>query len=630
MEFLNLTLGQFLAAFSVVAAFSVALYLLDRTRKRYVVSTLRFWVTPGQPAPVSRNRRIRQPLSLLLQLIGMALLLLALAEFQFSDSIHKRRDHVLVLDTSAWMAATLPNRGDTTLMDVARADAIAWLRAVPASDRVLVIRADGLATPATAWERDHRKAARAILESQPRSTALNMSLNLEFARELQRQSGSAGEIVYAGPGRISAREAAGAAAPVAGALRVLNVDDAIENTGLRSVGARRSETDSGTWDVLVRVRNYGSRPRSATVTLNYGNAPQGAHPLDLAPGAETETLFRVHTRAAGLIEARIYPKDGFGADNYAALELPEQRALHVIVYTDQPELIRPALSSDPRVSAEFRTRAQYTPANDGLVILDRFHPDAPPQGNVLWIDPPADKPPVPIRERAEKPEGLRWLPDQPLTEGLRARNAQIESSAIFERGPGTIVVAEVGKGPVIVARASADRKSRIAVTGFNPFAGAMRYELTTPLLLANILRWMSPDVFRDVDLGTQSAGTVSSPLAASVDRKSVRVETESGTALPFNVRDRSVQFFSGDPARVRVLAANAERVYSLSLPEMWDTKWTPPANILHGIPPWSDSIRRSTVLWPWLAVLGAAVLIVEWVIYGAASSSQLRIVRRAA
>ena len=93
-------------------------------------------------------------------------------------------------------------------MDVARANALGWLRAVPPTDRVLVVRADGLATPATAWETDHRKIARAILESQPGATALNLSQNLEFARELQRQSGAtAGEIVYAGPGRISAREA---------------------------------------------------------------------------------------------------------------------------------------------------------------------------------------------------------------------------------------------------------------------------------------------------------------------------------------------------------------------------------------------------------------------------------------
>ncbi|MDQ1472749.1 MAG: hypothetical protein QOJ99_4229, partial [Bryobacterales bacterium] len=42
MEFLNLSFVEFFVTFGAVAAFSVALYLLDRTRRRLVVSTLRF------------------------------------------------------------------------------------------------------------------------------------------------------------------------------------------------------------------------------------------------------------------------------------------------------------------------------------------------------------------------------------------------------------------------------------------------------------------------------------------------------------------------------------------------------------------------------------------------------------
>ena len=37
----------------------------------------------------------------------MLLLLLAIAEFQFGGSRNARRDHVLVLDTSAWMGAVI-------------------------------------------------------------------------------------------------------------------------------------------------------------------------------------------------------------------------------------------------------------------------------------------------------------------------------------------------------------------------------------------------------------------------------------------------------------------------------------------------------------------------------------------
>jgi hypothetical protein len=410
------------------------------------------------------------------------------------------------------------------------------------------------------------------------------------------------------------------------AFRVLAIDDNIENAGLRSVGARHSSTDTGAWDVLVRAKNYGRAAKNIQITLNFGNIPQGAKPLKLGPGEEQEVSFEVHSRAAGIVEARVYPKDAFGADNYASLELPEFRTLPVTVYSDQPEALRPALSSDSRVVVDFRRTAQYSAEdpNNGLVILHRFRPPFRPKGNVLWIDPPPDTPPVAIASRVEHPEGLQWVPDQALTTGLRARDVQIDSTSVFAPSPKDIRVAEVNAGPVIVANVSDDGKSRSVVMGFDPFASAMRYELTTPLLLANILRWVAPDVFRDVDVGTQSAGAIATPAQSRDPQAAVEVISESGSRLPFNVRDRSIEFFAGEASRVRVISGNSERVFSLTLPEMWDVKWTPPANARHGIPAWNDSLRRNRDWWPWLAVLGAAVLLAEWIAYGRYSPIRLR------
>lgn len=633
MELLNLSFAQFLAVFGTLAAVSVVLYLLDRTRRRQVVSTLRFWVEPGKAAPVTRRNRIQQPLSLILQLIGMALLLLAIAEFQFGGRQGARRDHVLVMDTSAWMGALLPRtpnrQQDASLMDLARANALAWLRAVPTGDRVLLVRADALATPATSWETDRRNTARAILESQPGATSLNLSQSLQFASQLQNRSGSLpGEIVYVGPGRISRYEANNLSLPKMPAFRVLAIDDNIENAGLRSVTAQRSSTDTGTWNVLVRARNYGRQPKSVNITLNFGNAPEGSRALDLAPGEEHEISFTVHSRAAGILEARLYPRDPFGADNYAALELPELRSLRVIVYSNQPDVIRPALMSDPRVVAEIYPTSQYPaqsgPDKAGLIILHNFRPPASPSGDVLWINPPADRSPVPIRERVSHPDDVQWIPDQPLTSGLRARDLQISETSIFDPGPNDVRLAEVAKGPIMLANVQADGKNRNVIIGFDPFDGPMRYELSTPLLLANILRWAAPDVFRDVDVGTQSAGSVSMPVTG---KPPVEVLTDSGVKLPFNVHDKSVEFFAGDSARVRVIAGNSERVYSLTLPEMWDVKWTPPANVRHGVPAWNDSLRRNRDWWPWLALLGTGVLIAEWILYGRYSPLRLRVIR---
>src|SRR5437660_475583 len=92
MYFLNLSLFQFLAVFGSISAISVALYLLDRSRRKLVVSTLRFWVAAEQPAVAARRRRIQQPWSLLLQLVSMALLILAIAQLRMGTPEAPERD----------------------------------------------------------------------------------------------------------------------------------------------------------------------------------------------------------------------------------------------------------------------------------------------------------------------------------------------------------------------------------------------------------------------------------------------------------------------------------------------------------------------------------------------------------
>ncbi len=95
--------------------------------------------------------------------------------------------------------------GNRTLMDLARERARRYLRALPARDRVMLVRADALATPATGFEPDRRKLEAAIRDSQPGSTALNLEQALAFARHIQAEAGGrTGEIVFVGCGRTTA------------------------------------------------------------------------------------------------------------------------------------------------------------------------------------------------------------------------------------------------------------------------------------------------------------------------------------------------------------------------------------------------------------------------------------------
>ncbi len=600
MHLLNLTLGQFLVLFGSVSALMLALYLLDRSRRRQVVATLRFWISAEQPTVVARRRRIQQPLSLLLQLASMALLLLAIAQLRLGMPASAPRDHVLILDTSAWMsarAATPNSRGPArTLMDLARERARTYVQAVPPRDRIMLVRADALTTPATAFEPDRQKLVEAIAASEPGATALNLEQALAFARQIQAHSGRrAGEVVFVGTGKLADREP-----PKLGLrnLRFLSVPDAVENCGLRRIGVRRSGADSGVWEIYVSVRNYGTAPRTATLALSFGpsadgpgKSPVGAQRLVLPPGADREASFAFRSHAAGFLQAQLFPRDAFTADDRAVLQLPPQASLRVTVYSAQPDLLRPVLAASPQVSATFRPPSEYSdqPA-DSLVILDRFRPPAPPLGDSIWIDPPAAGSPVPVRARVTDVPFAHWLADNPLGAGLRTKDFRLESASVFEAAPDDLKIGEVESGPVIVARPG---KPKLVVLGFHPALSTMRYELSTPLLFANLLSWMAPEIFRRWELNASSVGTIRVPLDADVRTPGLRVVREDASPVPFIVRDRALEFFSGTPGTIRVLAEDREYVYSLTLPQLWESKWDVPAETRRGVPKFPAPLRRS-------------------------------------
>ncbi|MEO8592150.1 MAG: VWA domain-containing protein [Candidatus Solibacter sp.] len=623
MYFLNLSLFQFLAVFGGISAISIALYLLDRSRRKVVVSTLRFWIAAQHPAAAARRRRVQQPWSLLLQLASMALLLLAISQLRWGTPAQAGRDHVIVLDSSAWMAGRSGNR---TLMDVARDRARQYLKALPARDRVMLVRADAMATPATAFEEDRKKLEAAIAATQPGATALNVDQALLFARHIQGQDGRrVGEIAFIGPGRTAPRDPATAALPHN--LRVIAIADNVENVGLRKVGMRRSGADSELWEIFVAVRNYGTRPHAVNLSLDFGppgtagRVAAGSKPLTLAAGAEAEASFEYRTSAGGMLGVHLSPHDSYPNDDHAELELPAQPVLPVVVYSTQPELLRPVLAATPRVAAVYRRPEEYRPDDKGLVVLDRFIPPTRPQSDSLWIEPPAMGSPVPVRATVEQAAFQRWDAEHPAAAGLHTKDFKLERTEVFEAGVSDARVGEVAAGPVIVARPG---KPKIIVMGFHPVLSTMRYQLATPLLFANVLRWVAPETFRRYEVAGGSVGAVKVELDQETAAKDVKVTAEDGSDVPFTVKERTLNFFSGAAGGVKVVAGDREYIYSLTLPELWESKWTPPADAHLGVPRFAEVMEGSTELWPWLALAGALGLLAEWFLYGRFRRGMLR------
>lgn len=608
MVLLNLSLGELLALLGAVSGLLVALYLLDRSRQRISAATLRFWQPAAAPTEnPRRRRRIRQPLSLALQLASMALLLLAIAQLRFGAPAPAARDHVLILDVSAWMAA---RSSQGRLAEEAQRRALAWVRSLPATDRVMVIRADALATPATRFETDRKVLEEAIRGSEPGWTALDLARSIPFAeRLLQLYSGRPGDIVLAGATRVSA---APAATELPSNLRWLPVASPTRNCGLRRVVARPAPQDPSLWEVLVSVRNDGLDPEPVSVVVTFGGRPVGTRRLSLAPAQERETLFELRTRAAGWLEVRLRPGDGFSLDDRALLELPQRRPLRILVCSDRPAWLRPMLAANPEVEAEFGDSAHCDPGpGTDLALFDGVAPRVPPRCGTIWVNPPAQASPLRIRQTV-RGAALSWRRDQPLSEGLRSRDLHLETAHILETSPDDLIIAEVEGGPVAAARA---RDPRSVVIGFDPAAGRLRYELATPLLFANLLNWLAPASFQRPSLSAASPGMVAIPLSPPADPDSLRVSAADGVLLPFTVRDHELRFFLGSPGLVRIEAPGREIVASLTLPETGGRLWQPPAVVRRGIPS-RVSGPRPADLWQLLAIAGGAGLLLEWLWFG--------------
>ncbi len=514
--------------------------------------------------------------------------------------------------------------GNRTLMDLARDRARRYLRALPARDRVMLVRADALATPATGFEPDRRKLETALQDSQPGSTALNLAQALSFARHIQSEAGGrTGEIVFVGCGRTTAD--VDLEAPPRN-FRALLVPDAVENAGLRKIGTRRSASDPDLWEIYVEARNYGTAPRHVTLSLEFGppnratRVAAGSQQVTLAPGAVQAVNFAYRVRTGGILGVTLTPHDAFPADDHAELELPAQPNLNVTVYSNEPDLLRPMLGAAPRLNAVYRKPEEYRADDHGLVILDRFIPPQRPAADSIWIDPPEQGSPIPIRQTVEQVEFKAWNSGHPATAGLRAKDFKLEKASVFAADPEE-QIGQVDAGPVIVARAG---PPRIVAFGFHPGLSAMRYELATPLLFANLLRWLSPDIFRRWEISGGSVGAIRQLMDEDTPESGIRVVTDDGTALPFTLRDRTLDFFSGTPGLVRVTAGDREYVYSLTLPQLWDSEWVPPAGTPTGIPRFAPALDRSSDLWPLLALLGAAGLLVEWLLYGRGRRPRVR------
>lgn len=618
MGLLNLALGQLLGLFLPIAGFLIALYFYDRSRRRVVVSTLRFW--PRLPAPPVRRRhkRIQHPLSLALQLVAMLLLLLAIADPRPEAGGRAGRQLVVLLDTSAAMAAA--SADGNRLMDEAKALALSYLDRARGSDRILLIEADGAPAIQVPFTTDRQQLRAAVLAAEPGWTALDLGAALKLAagtlrieldadrEELPAGPGGA-EVAYIGPGRFAGQPVRSGVLPL---VRFIETSEPTDSVGLLALRASSDDTSPGRWDVELVARNYGAEQATARIEFLFNDSLLGHRDLSMPSGEESDLRFTLRTQRPGRLVARTADGDEFDANNEAAIDIPPPRLVSLQVLDGSEEALRPLLASGARVQPSFV--GSIDELDDNAIHVWARGGEASRSRRAIVLAPPGTASPAGEASSARRLPIDQWSASHPLAAGVRDRDMVPSRARTFEKQPGDEVVAWTSDGPVILARASGQRK--LVAFGFDLADDSVRRRLAAPLLFANAVAWLDSGAFRVESVEARPPGTVEIEAPNSSVRD-IAVRDESGRSVPWVLtRGGLIKFYAGESGTYRAMTQDTDIRLYMSQPDIAGATWEPSEDVRRGLPPAWVGGGGTWRPWLWLAALAGLVLAYDWVRFG--------------
>ena len=372
----------------------VAMYLLKLRRDETVVPSTLLWTR--LIADVEANapwQKLRRSLLLLLQLLLVAILALLAARPFFERPAGLARDIVLVIDTSASMAATdvAPNR-----LEAAKAAAMEALRELPTGGKVSVITAGRSARIVVNETTDLGRVRQALDKIVPSSDSGDLGDALELADKLARRSGDA-QILVATDGSLAVRPTARIATPI----KVVSVGRARKNQAIVAL-AVRTAASAVTRSVFVSVANLDlERSRRRLEFWGDGRLLEVRDVL-LDPQARADIVVDdisgdVRTLEVRLVSANpgITTKpDDLAVDDTAWAIIPPARPRLILLVGPGDPYLETALSYLPNVELYGVTPAEYGPASerkDGrpwdLTIFEGSLPVTLPKTPILAIAP---------------------------------------------------------------------------------------------------------------------------------------------------------------------------------------------------------------------------------------------------
>ncbi|NJD30218.1 MAG: VWA domain-containing protein [Chloroflexi bacterium] len=463
----------------------LAMYLLKLRRDPFVVPSTLLW--QRLVADVEANapwQRLRRSLLLLLQLLLVVLLALLAARPFLERPAGLAGDVVVVLDTSASMAATdvVPNR-----LQAAKERIYEALRDLPSNGKVSVIAAGRTARVVVNGTTDLGRVRAAIdgVTVSPATGDLADALNL--ANALAARSGSA-EILVATDAALASKPTARLDHPVT----VLQVGRARNNQAIIALAVRPSSSGV-TRSVFVSVANLDIESSEGRRVELYGDGIllEARDLMTLDPQTRTEVIVDDVPLGVSVLEARLTggSPDALELDDRAWAIVPPDRLRRILLVSEGDPYLETALTYLPSTELYGVKPADYGPDTHpelfDLIIFEGFVPDELPAAAVLAIAPPETGPLGEVEGTLTDPAIGTLSSDEPILRYVDLSTTHIGKASKLVLPAWARTVIPGPRGSPLLYIGELDGR-RAGVLAFLPRNSDLPLQVAFPVLVANL------------------------------------------------------------------------------------------------------------------------------------------------
>ena len=323
----GLPLAELAAIFAAVGIGVAVLYVLKLRRRVVAVPFSPLWerILRDKDATTLFSR-LKRLLSLLLQLVLLALLVLALGDPRAAESLVKGRNVVVLVDASASMQATdvAPSR-----LGVAKDEVGKMIRGLGGADRMLIAQMDAVVTPLGPMTGDTSALEREVDSIAATDARADFPRALRFATDVLRGADRA-EIVVVSDGALGAADDAAGAVHLGDAkLSYVRVGKRGKNVGITEFSVRRYPLDRSRYEVMLELTNSSPDVEDVELQLLGDGALVDLTKLRLQPGERLPRFYPQLSGANRTLEAKIARVDGthddLPVDDHEYALLPERR-----------------------------------------------------------------------------------------------------------------------------------------------------------------------------------------------------------------------------------------------------------------------------------------------------------------